>query len=538
MTRVQRLLQINPILVKEIRSRMRGPRAFLTITAILLSMAGLMYAVLQLILAAARYTNILSPQVGQTMFAALAFLELVMICAITPAVTASAISSEKEKQTYEMLMATPLSPTRILWGKLVSSLSYVLLLLFAGIPLASIVFIFGGVAPRDMLKALVVLIGIAIAYGILGLFLSALFGRSGRATVASFLIVAALVIGPIFAAGLVAAMTNTEPPRWILAPSPISALSSALAPSVGINTGGNLFYLLSGIFSMGNSPISMTSIPRPMYHYTLFFYLGLSSVLYLLTTRLVQPTRRWRMTRAELFSGVGFLILVFGLIAGAYFGTTRHYERAVPPQQAPDGMSTEAPMFGPVQAEPAQKVVPVMPLEGTPTPPPTAGPTQTPLGQISPSTPVDDAHSAAIYAAVVRLIYTDDHTFGDKAPNWPVIYLVATINDSLGDSQAKPVWLSEDLRAQISQAIADLPTQPVWVLTRAQVSTDAETGAVDGGKGAIFTLGDILLLPDGGVHVSANITYGNNVAAGSTYNLTKQEGTWRISEKTGMQWIS
>src|SRR5512135_8741 len=195
---LQNLLRINPIIVKEIRSRMRGPRAFITLTAILLAMGGLMYAMLQLILASTRYTSVLSPQIGQALFATLAFMELFMICAITPAVTAGAISSEKEKQTYEMLMSTPLSPTSILWGKLISALSYVFLLLFAGVPLASIVFIFGGVALSDMLKALLVLLLFAVTFGILGLFMSALFGRTGRATVASFITVVVLMIGPLF----------------------------------------------------------------------------------------------------------------------------------------------------------------------------------------------------------------------------------------------------------------------------------------------------------------------------------------------------
>jgi ABC-2 type transport system permease protein len=107
-------LGVNPIIVKELRSRMRGPRAFITLTVVLLLTGGIMFAILQIVLAASRYSSVLSPQVGQGMFAALAFLELFMISTITPAVTAGAISGEKEKQTYEMLMATPLSPSHLM----------------------------------------------------------------------------------------------------------------------------------------------------------------------------------------------------------------------------------------------------------------------------------------------------------------------------------------------------------------------------------------------------------------------------------------
>src|SRR5690242_14330269 len=96
-----RLFKVNPIIVKEIRSRMRGGRAFITLTLILIAMGGLMFGMLQLILANSRYQTVLSPQIGQSLFAVLAFMELAMICAVTPAVTAGAISGEKEKQTYE-----------------------------------------------------------------------------------------------------------------------------------------------------------------------------------------------------------------------------------------------------------------------------------------------------------------------------------------------------------------------------------------------------------------------------------------------------
>jgi ABC-type transport system involved in multi-copper enzyme maturation permease subunit len=98
------------------------------------------------------------------------FIELMIIAAITPSVTAMAISGEKEKQTYEMLLATPLSPSSILWGKLIAAMSYVFLIVFAAIPLASLVFVFGGVAVREMLKALIILIAVALR-SVNGLFL-------------------------------------------------------------------------------------------------------------------------------------------------------------------------------------------------------------------------------------------------------------------------------------------------------------------------------------------------------------------------------
>ena len=127
----------NPILVKELRSRMRGPRAFITLTIALVIMAGLMIAIVSLLTASANQpgSGLLSPQIGQILFAALLIFEMLLVCTVTPAVTAGAISTEREKQTIEMLQATPLSPARFLWGKLISALSYVFLMIFAAVPL-------------------------------------------------------------------------------------------------------------------------------------------------------------------------------------------------------------------------------------------------------------------------------------------------------------------------------------------------------------------------------------------------------------------
>jgi ABC-2 type transport system permease protein len=123
-------LLVNPIIVKELRSRMRGPRAFIILTVVLTLMGLISYALYKITLITSSWSySPLSPQVGQTLFISLALLEMLMVLILTPAVTAGAISSEHEKLTYEMLLTTPLPPTRILWGKLVSALSYIFLLM-------------------------------------------------------------------------------------------------------------------------------------------------------------------------------------------------------------------------------------------------------------------------------------------------------------------------------------------------------------------------------------------------------------------------
>lgn len=344
--------QLNPIIVKELRSMMRGGRAFLTITIalILMSLAGL--GLYRMTVAATQYsTTPLSPQVGQVLFFGLAFIELLVMAAITPSVTAGAISGERERETYEMLLATPLHPASILWGKLVSAMGYVFLMFFAAIPLSSIVFLFGGVSPRDMFKTLLVLLVVMVLFGVTGLFMSALFGRSGRATAMAYLAILILILGPILITIGAGVMVQGDPPRWPLMFSPVSALASAMSPSVDPNSISGLFWMLGSPLSwiMGSAPVSYDSIPRPVYHYSIPIFLGISFVLYLIASHLVRASRRWHIEWAEIVVIVVVLVGLVGSAGLAYAATTNRYENVIiqtEPTPRPEIFETPIPETG------------------------------------------------------------------------------------------------------------------------------------------------------------------------------------------------
>jgi ABC-2 type transport system permease protein len=371
--------EFNPVIVKEIRSRMRGGRAFTTLTGVLILLGGFSYTLYRVAIAASNYSNTpASPQIGQILFAGLAFLELMMICSIVPAVTAGAISGEKEGQTYEMLLTTPLHPASILWGKLIAALSYVFILIFAAVPLSSLVFTFGGVALRDIFKAIVILGIVTVMFGVLGLFLSALLGRTGRATAVTYLIVLLMLFGPLFAAMLAGAIEQSQPPRWLLVLSPISALGSALTPSFNPSSLSNMFWALGNsiYWIMGSPEISLTNIPRPLYHYSLPIYGAVILILYLLATRLVKPSKRWKLHWTEGLLALVFLAGYAGVIMAAYASTTNRYENVL--------FSTPA-EAGPTQSLPSDNKIPPNPVENpagglpqpietpTPYPPPEKG---------------------------------------------------------------------------------------------------------------------------------------------------------------------
>ena len=130
-----RLLQ-NPVTVKELRSRMRGRRAYAILTTYLLLMSGLVLLVY--VAFASSVGNPFGPssrQAGKAIFAAVLGVQMFLVIFVGPAFTAAAISGEKERQTYDLLRTTLLSARSLVTGKLFSALAYVFLLIIASIPL-------------------------------------------------------------------------------------------------------------------------------------------------------------------------------------------------------------------------------------------------------------------------------------------------------------------------------------------------------------------------------------------------------------------
>ncbi len=366
-------LEPNPIIVKEMRSRMRGGRPFATLTAALLFIVISGFGLYSATLAGSQYSSTpTSPLVGQMLFFGLAFLELFIMAVVVPAITASEISSEKEKQTYEMLLTTPLNPTSILWGKFVSSLSYIFIMIFAAIPMASVVFIYGGVNTRDMVKGLLCLIIIAIFFAAIGLFFSTWINRTTLSIILTYLVIFALLFGPVFAAILISAMQQQgEPPRWVLNMSPIMVLASTIAPSVNSNSLTSSLYMLGSpvYWILGSAPISTTSIPRPAYHYILPLYILITMVLYLLSTHLIRPIHRWRVRWTEVLMVITLMLGFLSLVSLAFIATAYRYEnvRAAP---------TPTPLPAIIPSEP--KVLPPTPDQEDPQVSPSQGLTPTP----------------------------------------------------------------------------------------------------------------------------------------------------------------
>ena len=195
------------IMVKELRSRMRGRRAFVVLTVYLGILALITYGVYVVVAPNARFaaggfggvgfggTANASALIGQSIFSILSIFQLILVSFIAPAFTAGQISLEREKQTLDLLISTPMRPAAIVIGKLAAALAFVVLMIVAAIPITAIVLMYGGAAIDDIVRQQLVLLATALVLGAIGLFYSALIKRTQAATVLTYITVLAMTLG-------------------------------------------------------------------------------------------------------------------------------------------------------------------------------------------------------------------------------------------------------------------------------------------------------------------------------------------------------
>ena len=222
------LAGVGTIMVKELRSRMRGRRAFIVLTIYLGLLALITYGSYLVVAPTARdnfggggFVNQANTSaiVGQTIFTLLSIFQLILICFIAPGFTAGQISLEREKQTLDLLVSTPMRPGAIVLGKLLAALAFVVLMIVAAVPITAIVLMYGGASVEDIVRQQLVLLATAVALGAIGLFFSALLKRTQAATVLSYITMLALTVGTVMLFGFWTLLINQEngfgigPPR-------------------------------------------------------------------------------------------------------------------------------------------------------------------------------------------------------------------------------------------------------------------------------------------------------------------------------------
>lgn len=168
---------INPVLNKEIKLRFRSLKTFLGLLAYLLAIGIIVVGIIYM-MTNFRGSGYFRPEESQQMFIMLSFIQFALILFITPGLSAGIISGERERQTLNILLTTTQSSASIILSKLFSSVSYLLLLIIASLPVYSIVFLFGGVSPGMLLSIMGLYIFTILVFASIGVFFSTLIRRT------------------------------------------------------------------------------------------------------------------------------------------------------------------------------------------------------------------------------------------------------------------------------------------------------------------------------------------------------------------------
>lgn len=123
---------------------------------------------------------------GQALFGTLAVLLALLVLFVAPALAAGVITSEKERGSYEVLAASPISGSVLIWGKFISVFLLGVLIILLSVPPLATVLLFGGVSPGEMAAAVATITSSLFLVLALGVFWSTALPSSAGATVLSY----------------------------------------------------------------------------------------------------------------------------------------------------------------------------------------------------------------------------------------------------------------------------------------------------------------------------------------------------------------
>jgi ABC-type transport system involved in multi-copper enzyme maturation permease subunit len=231
-----RLLPANPILVRVVYHGGRRTRHFWIRFGYLAVLAAIIFfSVVSSSGANATSLGDLAKNFSQ-FFKHVALAQLAMVCLLAPIFAATAITQERDSQTYNILLSTPLTNAQIVFGTLMSRMYFVFVLLLAGLPLLCIMTIYGGVTFSEIAFATGLAATAAMVAGALAISISVI--RVGtRKTIFSFYLAIGIYLMGLWALstvdGLIVPEAVPAPGRelrmsWLAAFHPFLALNASL----------------------------------------------------------------------------------------------------------------------------------------------------------------------------------------------------------------------------------------------------------------------------------------------------------------------
>ena len=189
-------MRVNPVLRNESKIAVRSIKFTLMIFAYIavLSIAVMIYysSVNEAI-----FSNGLYLESSKLFYVVMALGQAILLLFIVPALSSTAICSEREKQTLDILLSSKLTPFQIIIGKVSASSLRVIILIISTMPLYAIGAIIGVVKISNILSLIVFFIVNTIFVSSIGVFVSTYIKTSKVSTALSYALVLFIYIGII-----------------------------------------------------------------------------------------------------------------------------------------------------------------------------------------------------------------------------------------------------------------------------------------------------------------------------------------------------
>ena len=250
---------LNPIVRREARVALRSWRLFASITAYI-TVVTMFIGVLLYNMSYNSYDFSFDPMNMLVIYCLVVSMQFGLVIIATPALTAGSISGERERQTLDLLLVTRMSAGTIVIGKLIASLSQLLLILAATLPAFAVVFYFGGTSIGGFITAMGYIFLTACMAGAISLFFSCIFKRTVVSILLVYIIFGILCLGTLIAVFIYQftyySNYQAEPSIWVaiilLALNPAAGFVSVLCEQTGSN--------VVDLFSFGGNILTDTQI--------------------------------------------------------------------------------------------------------------------------------------------------------------------------------------------------------------------------------------------------------------------------------------
>ena len=180
----------NPVLQRELVSNLRLPRSFALLAVYVGALGLLVYAAWP---GQQRFDMSTSTE-GRALVNLFFFGQYVLVSLMAPSFAAGAITGEKERKSYEMLLASPLKPGAIVIGKLLSALVHLAVLMVSSLPIVMLCLPLGGVQFYEVMAAYLAMISSVALFGMVSLWCSSYFVRTSASLVVSYLAILPMAI--------------------------------------------------------------------------------------------------------------------------------------------------------------------------------------------------------------------------------------------------------------------------------------------------------------------------------------------------------